>query len=137
MTLDRDAAFYVAGHRGMVGGAVVRALKARGHGRVVTATRAEADLTDFAAVEALFVREKPAYVALAAAKVGGILANDRFGGDFIRENLQIQTNVIDAAPTRRAPLRLPRLELHLSARGGEPDPRGSAADRTARGDEPA
>ncbi len=95
--LDRDAPFYVAGHRGMVGGALVRALTARGHGRIITATRAEADLTDPDAVETLFSREEPAYVALAAAKVGGILANDRFGGDFIRENLQIQTNVIDAA----------------------------------------
>ncbi len=92
-----DAPFYVAGHRGMVGSAVVRALQARGHSRIVTATRAEADLADPAAVEALFAREKPVYVVLAAAKVGGILANDRFGGDFIRENLLIQTNVIDAA----------------------------------------
>ena len=95
--IDRDAPFYVAGHRGMVGGAVLRALQARGHGRIVTATRAEADLTDRAAVEALFARARPAYVVLAAAKVGGILANDRFGADFIRENLLIQTNVIDAA----------------------------------------
>ena len=95
--IDRDAPFYVAGHRGMVGGAVLRALQARGHARIVTATRQEADLTDRAAVEALFARARPAYVVLAAAKVGGILANDRFGADFIRENLLIQTNVIDAA----------------------------------------
>jgi GDP-L-fucose synthase len=95
--IDRDAPFYVAGHRGMVGGAVLRALAARGHTRVVTATRAEADLTDRVAVEALFATARPAYVVLAAARVGGILANDRLGADFIRENLLIQTNVIDAA----------------------------------------
>jgi GDP-L-fucose synthase len=95
--IDRDAPIYVAGHRGMVGGAVKRALEARGHRRIVTATRDEADLADPAAVEALFARHRPAYVVLAAAKVGGIVANDRAGGDFIRENLRIQTNVIDAA----------------------------------------
>ncbi len=95
--LDRAAPFYVAGHRGMVGGALMRALEARGHSNLLTATRAELDLTDRAAVEAFFARLRPAYVALAAAKVGGILANDRLGGDFIRENLLIQTHVIDAA----------------------------------------
>lgn len=95
--LDRAAPFYVAGHRGMVGGALMRALAARGHSNVVTAARAEVDLTDRGAVDAFFARTRPAYVALAAAKVGGILANDRLGGDFIRENLLIQTHVIDAA----------------------------------------
>ena len=95
--IDPAAPIYVAGHRGMVGGAVLRALRGRGHRNIVTATRAEADLADRAAVEALFARHRPEAVVLAAAKVGGILANDRFGGDFIRENLLIQTNVIDAA----------------------------------------
>ena len=95
--IDPGAPIYVAGHRGMVGGAVLRALRGRGHRNIVTATRQEADLTDRAAVEALFARHRPEAVVLAAAKVGGILANDRFGGDFIRENLLIQTNVIDAA----------------------------------------
>lgn len=88
---------YVAGHRGMVGSAILRALEARGHDKVLTRTSRELDLTDQAATEAFFAAERPDYVFLAAAKVGGILANDTEGGDFIRENLRIQTNVIDAA----------------------------------------
>jgi len=88
---------YVAGHRGMVGSAILRALAARGHDNILTRTSRELDLTDQAATDAFFAAERPAYVFLAAAKVGGILANDTEGGDFIRENLRIQTNVIDAA----------------------------------------
>lgn len=88
---------YVAGHRGMVGNAIYRNLQGRGLGNIVTRTSAEVDLTDQAATEAFFAEEKPDYVFLAAAKVGGILANDTQGGDFIRDNLRIQTNVIDAA----------------------------------------
>lgn len=88
---------YVAGHRGMVGSAIVRALEAEGGHEIVTRTHAELELTDRAAVEAFFAAERPEWVFLAAAKVGGILANDTLGGDFIRENLLIQTHVIDAA----------------------------------------
>jgi GDP-L-fucose synthase len=95
--MDRDARVYVAGHRGMVGSAIVRALAARGHGTVITRPRAALDLTDRAAVDSFFAEERPTHVFLAAARVGGILANDRQGGDFIRDNLLIQTNVIDAA----------------------------------------
>ncbi len=95
--MDRDARIYVAGHRGMVGSAIVRALGARGCKQVLTRARSVLDLTDRAAVEAFFAAERPAYVFLAAARVGGILANDSRGGDFIRDNLLIQTNVIDAA----------------------------------------
>lgn len=91
-----DAKVYVAGHRGMVGSAIARALSARGVDPL-TRTRAECDLTDRAAVEAFFAAERPTHVFMAAAKVGGILANDTQGGDFIRENLLIQTHVIDAA----------------------------------------
>ncbi len=95
--MDLSAPIYVAGHRGMVGSAILRGLQARGAARIVTRTRAECDLTDRAAVEAFFEVLKPAYVFVAAARVGGILANDTLGADFIRENLLIQTNLIDAA----------------------------------------
>jgi len=95
--MERNSRIFVAGHRGLVGSAILRRLTEDGFTDLVIRTRAELDLTDQAAVRAFFDREKVDYVILAAAKVGGILANDRFGGDFIRENLLIQTNVIDAA----------------------------------------
>jgi GDP-L-fucose synthase len=88
---------YVAGHRGLVGSAIVRRLERDGHHALLLRTRAELDLTDHASVERFFRTEKPEVVFLAAAKVGGILANDRQPADFIRENLLIQTHVIDAA----------------------------------------
>lgn len=88
---------YVAGHRGMVGSAIVRNLQARGYGNIVVRTHAELDLTCQAAVEAFFDVEKPAYVFLAAAKVGGILANATYPAQFFYENITIQTNVIDSA----------------------------------------
>ena len=88
---------FVAGHRGLVGSAVVRALGRAGHRKLVTRTHAELDLRRQDAVERFFQAERPAHVILAAAKVGGILANDAYRADFIRDNLQIQTNVIDAA----------------------------------------
>ena len=89
---------YVAGHRGLVGSAVVRALTGAGHGtNLVLRTRDEVDLRDAAAVDALFASERPDHVVLAAAKVGGILANSRYPADFIRENLAIELNVMDAA----------------------------------------
>lgn len=95
--MERDARIYVAGHRGMVGSAICRALAAAGYDRILARTHAELPLDDQAAVEAFFAAERPDYVFLAAAKVGGILANATAGGDFIAENLKIQTNVIDAA----------------------------------------
>lgn len=95
--MKKTSRIYVAGHRGMVGAAIQRALEARGYGTLLTRTHAALPLDDPAAVEAFFAAERPEYVFLAAAKVGGILANDTEGGDFIRENLRIQTNVIDAA----------------------------------------
>jgi GDP-L-fucose synthase len=88
---------FVAGHRGLVGSAIVRRLRAEGFDNLVLRTRAELDLRRQTDVEAFFADERPAYVFLAAAKVGGILANDTYGGEFIRDNLLIQTNVIDAA----------------------------------------
>jgi GDP-L-fucose synthase len=88
---------FVAGARGLVGSAICRALTARGFASVLAPARAELDLNDQAAVERFFASERPEHVFLAAAKVGGILANDTYPADFIRDNLAIQTNVIDAA----------------------------------------
>jgi GDP-L-fucose synthase len=95
--MDKHAKIYVAGHRGMVGSAILRHLQRSGFSNLVTRSRAEAPLDDASTVETLFSMEKPDYVFLAAAKVGGIIANATQGADFIRENLKIQTNVIDAA----------------------------------------
>ena len=88
---------YVAGHRGMVGSALVRCLHARGYANLITRTRAELDLADQAAVRRFFARAEPDYVFLAAAKVGGIAANDRERGEFLYQNLAIELNVIEAA----------------------------------------
>lgn len=95
--LDRDKKIYVAGHRGLVGSAIVRCLEKEGFSRIVTRTHEELDLTRQTETEAFFASEKPDYVILAAAKVGGIYANDTYPADFIMKNLQIECNVIDAA----------------------------------------
>ncbi|MGC4078262.1 MAG: GDP-L-fucose synthase [Rubrivivax sp.] len=95
--MDLDDPIFVAGHRGLVGSAIVRRLEAAGHRRLLLRTHAELDLTDTAATRAFFAAERPRHVFLAAAKVGGIVANNNFPADFIRENLAIQTSVIDAA----------------------------------------
>jgi len=95
--MQPDDTIYVAGHRGMVGSAIVRRLEGAGFGNLVVAGRNEADLTDRPAVDDLLEASRPDVVILAAAKVGGILANDSYPADFIRDNLQIQTNVIDSA----------------------------------------
>ena len=97
MTLDRTKKIYVAGHRGLVGSALLRKLQAEGFTNIVTRTHSELDLTRQADVEKFFEEEKPAYVILAAAKVGGIHANDTYPADFIMKNLQIECNVIDSA----------------------------------------
>ncbi len=91
-----DAAVYVAGHRGLVGGAVTRLLRQRGVS-VLGRTSAELDLRDRAAVDAFFEAERPSHVVLAAAKVGGIWANSTYPADFLSDNLRIQVNVLDAA----------------------------------------
>jgi GDP-L-fucose synthase len=88
---------YVAGHRGMVGSAIVRTLQQQGQTNIVTRTHAELDLTNQAAVNAFFATERPAQVYLAAAKVGGIHANNTYPAEFIYQNLMVQANVIDAA----------------------------------------
>ena len=88
---------YVAGHRGMVGSAIVRALKARGRDEVVTRTHAELDLTDQAQVRGFFAQQKPGRVVIAAAKVGGIHANNTYPAEFIYENLMIEANLVHEA----------------------------------------
>jgi GDP-L-fucose synthase len=96
-SMEKNSRIFVAGHRGLVGSAIRRALQQRGFSNLLLRTHAELDLADRAAVESFFQQEKPEYVFLAAAKVGGILANDTYPADFIRDNLQIQTTVIDAS----------------------------------------
>lgn len=96
-TMERGDRVYVAGHQGLVGSAIVRHLLANGFTDVVTRTRAELDLTNQGEVKAFFIDVRPKFVFLAAAKVGGIHANNSLPADFIRDNLQIQTNVIDSA----------------------------------------
>lgn len=92
-----DAKIYVAGHRGLVGSALVRRLEAGGYSNLLLRTHTELDLTDHAAVTRFFQQERPEYVFLAAAKVGGILANSTYPAEFIHQNLAIQTNVIHEA----------------------------------------
>jgi GDP-L-fucose synthase len=95
--LEKQAKIYVAGHRGMVGSAIVRYLQKNGYQNLVLKTSAELDLRNQQAVADFFAQEKPAYVFLAAAKVGGIVANNTYRADFLYENLAIQNNVIHAA----------------------------------------
>jgi GDP-L-fucose synthase len=92
--MDKNSKIYVAGHRGLVGSALIRALNRHGYHNLVMRKHAELDLTDQAAVKDFFAYEKPDYVLLAAAKVGGIHANNTYPAEFIHENLAIQTNVI-------------------------------------------
>jgi len=95
--MNRSTRIYVAGHRGLAGSAIARELAAQGYSRVVTRTHGELDLEDAAATNRFFAAERPEIVFLAAAKVGGILANSRYPVDFLLRNLVIQTNVIRAA----------------------------------------
>ena len=97
MSTDLNQKIYVAGHRGMVGSAIVRNLQAQGFSNIVTRTHAELDLTNQAAVQKFFAQEKPDQVYLAAAKVGGIHANNTFPAEFIYDNLMVQNNVIHQA----------------------------------------
>lgn len=101
-TFDSSIKIYVAGHRGLVGSAIVRNLQKKGYRNILAQTHAELDLTDQTATEAFFARERPDYVFLAAARVGGILANNRYPAVFIHENLVIQSNVIHAAYRNQA-----------------------------------
>ncbi|HEX8608941.1 MAG TPA: GDP-L-fucose synthase [Pedobacter sp.] len=95
--MEKQSKIYVAGHNGMVGSAIVRKLKSEGYTNIITRSSKEVDLRSQAAVAEFFQTEKPDYVFLAAAKVGGILANNLYRGDFLYENLMIQNNVIHSA----------------------------------------
>jgi GDP-L-fucose synthase len=95
--MNPDALIFVAGHRGLVGAALVRQLRTAGFHNLLLRERSELDLTSQRAVSEFFARERPQYVFLAAARVGGILANNTYPADFVRDNLAIQTNVIDSA----------------------------------------
>lgn len=92
--MKADSKIYVAGHKGMVGSAIVRALKEKGHQKIITRTSDELDLRDQAAVASFFQTEKPEFVFLAAAKVGGIVANNSFRAEFLYDNLLIESNII-------------------------------------------
>jgi GDP-L-fucose synthase len=98
--MEKNSRIFVAGHRGLVGSAIQRALVEGGYTNLILRTHRELDLGDRNAVRQFFDTEKPEFVFLAAAKVGGILANDTYPADFIRDNLEIQTNVIDASYRR-------------------------------------
>ena len=97
MAATRQATYFIAGHLGLVGSAIVRKLETEGHANLVKRSSRELDLREQDSVRRFFAEERLDYVFLAAGKVGGILANDRYPADFIRDNLLIQTNVIDAA----------------------------------------
>ena len=95
--MEKEAKIYVAGHRGMVGSAIIRELKRQGYTNIITRTHAELDLCRQDAVERFFVEEKPEYVFLAAAKVGGIIANQTALADFMYDNMMLEMNVIHEA----------------------------------------
>lgn len=95
--MEKNVKIYVAGHRGLVGSAIVRRLEAEGYNNILVRTHQELDLIDQSAVEAFFTKEKPDYVFLSAAKVGGIQANNSYPADFIYRNLMIETNIIHSA----------------------------------------
>ena len=95
--MEKNAKIYVAGHRGMVGSAIVRSLNRQGYMNIITRTHSELDLTRQDAVEAFFAQEKPDYVFLAAAKVGGIVANSEALADFMYDNMTLEMNVIHSA----------------------------------------
>lgn len=99
--MNKDSKIYVAGHRGMVGSAIVRKLQKDGFTQIITRTSAELDLRNQQAVNNFFAAEKPEYVFLAAAKVGGIMANNTYRADFLYENLILEANIIHAAYTEK------------------------------------
>ena len=95
--MNKHSKIFVAGHRGLVGSAIVRTLKKRGYVNIITITRDEVDLVNQKQVENFFAQERPEYVFDAAARVGGIYANDHYSGEFIYQNMQIQANLIHYA----------------------------------------
>ena len=95
--MKRDSRIFVTGHRGLVGSAITRALKSHGYANLIERTRGELDLRQSGLVNAFFAQERPEYVFMAAAKVGGILANSTYPADFLLDNLAVQNNLVDAA----------------------------------------
>ncbi len=128
--VNLDAKIFVAGHRGLVGSALVRSLRKNGFQNLILRTKSELDLTNQSQTAKFFAAEKPSYVFLAAAKVGGILANNEYPGDFVAQNLQIQTNIIESARKfEGGPPALSRVELYLSEVCSSTDQRRVIANR--------
>ena len=115
--MEKDAKIYVAGHKGMVGSAICRALQRNGYTNIITRSHKELDLCRQDAVEEFFSKEKPDYVFLAAAKVGGIMANSEALADFMYENMILEMNVIHAAWQRLQEADVSGQQLHLSPYG--------------------
>ena len=113
--MEKNAKIYVAGHRGMVGSAIVRELNRQGYTNIVTRTHKELDLTRQDQVEAFFAAEKPEYVFLAAAKVGGIVANQNALADFMYDNMILEMNAIHAASPDGSPAYEGKLSSDLRA----------------------
>jgi GDP-L-fucose synthase len=134
VALNHDSKIYVAGHRGLVGGAVARALAAHGFKNLLVRTHQELELTEQAAVRDFFEAQRPAAVIMAAARVGGIHANNTRPAEFIRDNLLVQDNVIDAA-YRAGVAKLVFLELHISQAGPTADQGGLFAHRRLGADQ--
>ena len=99
--MESAGKIFVAGHRGMVGAAIVRKLQSEGYKNIITRTSKELDLRNQAAVNDFFAKEQPEYVFVAAAKVGGILANNTYRAEFLYDNLIIETNIVHAAYTAK------------------------------------
>ena len=130
--MEKSDKIYVAGHRGLVGSAIVRNLKVKGYDNVIGRTHKELDLTDQAVVRAFFEEERPDVVVLAAAKVGGINANNTSPADFAYENMQIQCNVIESCHRFQVKKLLFGKHLHLSQNGAPANPGGCTAYRSVR-----
>ena len=129
---------YVAGHGGMVGSAIVRCLQSRGYVNILTRSHAELELTDQAQVRAFFAKERPDEVYVAAAKVGGIHANNTYPAEFIYSNLMVRGEPDPRVVAYQGQqVAVPGFQLHLSATGSPADVRGCAADRQARADQRA
>ena len=134
--MEKNSRIYIAGHRGLVGSAIHRVLIRQGYDNLLLRSHAELDLADPTATFQFFSEERPEYVFLAAAKVGGILANNSYPADFIRENLLIQTNAIDAAyRSGVSTAAFSRLQLHLPEVMSATHQGGISVERTARVDQ--
>src|SRR5437868_10829142 len=117
---------FVAGHRGMVGRAIMRCLDAQGQTHIITRSRSELDLTDQAQVRAFFAEERPQEVYVAAAKVGGIHANNSFPAEFIYSNLMVEANLVHESWHTRGPPPVPLLQMHIPAPVAAPEVGGRA-----------